>query len=227
MDENQWLNCDDPKQMLELLIARDASERKLRLFAILCCRRVWDVRGDHKGFKHSILQASEGAAEGTVGGPELAKTAGGIGALGAWSASARALDLLRATAHQSSSEAARNASECATNYFALTAMESVGEEATGRRAFSIARRLEQTIQAAHIREIFGNPYRPVAAERAWLMPEVVALACDAYGQAGKLYLLAEVLERAGCKDAEILSHRRQIGPHVRGCWVMDLMLGKS
>jgi hypothetical protein len=42
-----------------------------------------------------------------------------------------------------------------------------------------------------------------------------------------LAVLADALEEAGCSDAEILNHLRRPGPHVRGCWVIDLCLGKS
>ncbi len=40
-------------------------------------------------------------------------------------------------------------------------------------------------------------------------------------------VLADALEDAGCADADILAHCRGHGPHVRGCWVVDLVLGKE
>jgi hypothetical protein len=43
----------------------------------------------------------------------------------------------------------------------------------------------------------------------------------------RLAVLADALEDAGCNDAELLGHLRSPGPHVRGCWAVDLVLGKS
>jgi hypothetical protein len=43
----------------------------------------------------------------------------------------------------------------------------------------------------------------------------------------QLSLFADALEDAGCTDAELLGHLRSPGPHVRGCWAVDLVLGKS
>jgi hypothetical protein len=43
----------------------------------------------------------------------------------------------------------------------------------------------------------------------------------------RLAVLADALEEAGCNDAEILTHLRSPGPHVRGCWALDLILGKQ
>ena len=42
----------------------------------------------------------------------------------------------------------------------------------------------------------------------------------------RLAVLGDALEDAGCTDADILKHCRGSGPHVRGCWVVDLLLGK-
>jgi hypothetical protein len=110
------------------------------------------------------------------------------------------------------------------------------------------------VQAALLRDIVGNPFRPAGADRSWLMPEIVYLAEATYeemnsanrlarslelwwkqdypeGQAGALAdemaQLADTLERAGCTDLDILAHCRGPGPHVRGCWVVDLLLGKE
>jgi hypothetical protein len=91
-------------------------------------------------------------------------------------------------------------------------------------------------QAALLRCIFGNPFRPVSISPAWQTPQVVALAQAAYEQrelpAGTLDLarpavLADALEDADCDQADLLSHLRDPVPHVRGCWVIDLLLGKE
>ena len=83
-----------------------------------------------------------------------------------------------------------------------------------------------------LRDVFGNPFRPVLISPSWLawndgaIRKMVQLIYDdrAFNQ---LPLLADALEDAGCADAAILSHCREPGEHVRGCWVVDLLLGKS
>jgi hypothetical protein len=94
-------------------------------------------------------------------------------------------------------------------------------------------------QAYFLRDIFGDPFRPVSlapAVLAWNDATVVRLAQAAYDQRqlpegtldnGRLAVLADALEEAGCTDADILGHLRGTGPHVRGCRPVDLILGKE
>jgi hypothetical protein len=80
-----------------------------------------------------------------------------------------------------------------------------------------------------LRDIFGNPFRRVAVDPAWLTPGVVELARTIYeGRAfERMPELADALEEAGCHDSAILGHCRVPGEHVRGCWVVDALLGKK
>jgi hypothetical protein len=87
-----------------------------------------------------------------------------------------------------------------------------------------------------IRDIFGNPFRPVTVDPAWLTPTVTDLATVAYNERAlpsgeldpaRLAVLADALEEAGCSSADLLSHLRSTGPHVRGCWAVDLLLRKE
>jgi hypothetical protein len=84
-------------------------------------------------------------------------------------------------------------------------------------------------QAALVREVFGNPFRRVRARRAWRTPRVVSLAAAIYGKplGRRMPDLGRALERAGCTDDRMIEHCRSRRPHVRGCWVVDLILGKS
>ncbi|MBY0528517.1 MAG: hypothetical protein K2R98_34320 [Gemmataceae bacterium] len=79
------------------------------------------------------------------------------------------------------------------------------------------------------RDIFVNPFRPVTLISSWLTPTVTRLGETIYAERtfDLLPILADALEDAGCSDADILNHCRQPGEHVRGCWVVDLLLGKS
>jgi hypothetical protein len=87
-----------------------------------------------------------------------------------------------------------------------------------------------------VRCVVGSPFRAASVEPSWRTPTVVGLAQNAYKEwtrpynyldAAGLAVLADALEEAGCTDAELLGHLRGPGPHVRGCWVLDLLLGKE
>jgi hypothetical protein len=96
-----------------------------------------------------------------------------------------------------------------------------------------AERAEWTAQAALLRDIFGLlPFRPVTIAPAWVAwndATVVKLAQAIYDERAfdRLPVLADSLEEAGCHDPDILAHSRQPGEHVRGCWAVDLLLGKE
>jgi hypothetical protein len=86
-----------------------------------------------------------------------------------------------------------------------------------------------------LRDIF-NPFRSIPVEPDWLTPTVRELALAAYEarqlpagtpENDRLKVLADALEEAGCKDERILGHLRDSGPHVRGCWAVDTLLGPS
>jgi hypothetical protein len=84
-------------------------------------------------------------------------------------------------------------------------------------------------EIALMREIFGNPFRPVALDPAWLTANVTGLARGIYDDRRfeDMAILADALEDAGCTNRDILNHCRESGPHVRGCWAVDLVLGKD
>jgi hypothetical protein len=87
---------------------------------------------------------------------------------------------------------------------------------------------ERRAQAAILRDIF-NPFRPVNVDAEWLTSTVVSLARQMYESRdfSTMPILADALQDAGCDNADILNHCRSDGPHVRGCWVVDLVLGKA
>jgi hypothetical protein len=97
-----------------------------------------------------------------------------------------------------------------------------GEDETSKDAHSLA-------QCSILRDIFGDPFRPVPVDPSWRSGNVVSLAEAIYADRAfdRLPILADALEDAGCDQADILEHCRGPGPHVRGCWVVDLILGKE
>lgn len=77
--------------------------------------------------------------------------------------------------------------------------------------------------------LFGSIFHPVTIDLAWLTPSIVAQARTIYEERAfdHLPFLADVLEAARWDNPNIQDHCRGPGPHVRGCWVIDLLLGKS
>jgi hypothetical protein len=99
---------------------------------------------------------------------------------------------------------------------------------------------EAKAQAALVRDIFGNPFRPSPtlppAILAWNDRTILRLAQAIYDErqmpegtfdTSRLAVLGDALLDAGCDDEELIRHCRSEGPHVRGCWAVDLILGKS
>jgi hypothetical protein len=83
-----------------------------------------------------------------------------------------------------------------------------------------------------LRDIVGNPFRPVCLDPAWLARDdgiVLKLAQALYRERrfGDLPVLADALEEAGCTEEAVLTHCRGGGEHVPGCWVVDLVLGRE
>jgi hypothetical protein len=120
------------------------------------------------------------------------------------------------------------ADDAARFYLLLAATEALNNLGAGNS--------EQAAQVALLHDLFGNPFRHVHANAAWLIPTITALAQAAYYnralpagtlEPARLAVLADALEEAGCTDQAILDHLRSPGPHVRGCWAVDLLLGKE
>jgi hypothetical protein len=84
-------------------------------------------------------------------------------------------------------------------------------------------------RSARVRDIFGNPFRPVVFDPEWRTSTAMPLAKQMYESRdfSTMPILADALQDAGCDNDDILNHCRQPGEHVRGCWVVDLLLGKS
>src|SRR5262249_45593902 len=83
--------------------------------------------------------------------------------------------------------------------------------------------------ARFLRDIVGNPFRPVTLDPEWLTSTFFAIARGMYEPRNftPMPILADALQDAGCDSEDILDHCRQPGEHVRGCWVVDLILGKK
>ncbi len=107
------------------------------------------------------------------------------------------------------------------------AIETVTQQA---RSAAIQEQLARVrVEFCHqFRDVAGNPFRSVAFRSEWLTSDVVGLASaiDATGYFDRLPILADALEEAGCTPEDILRHCRDETTHVRGCWVIDNLLGR-
>ena len=114
----------------------------------------------------------------------------------------------------------------------------VGEEMVRERPAPNADRLtwdttfadQQRLHANLLRDIFGNPFCPIAPASSWLTTDVLALARGIYEERAfdRMPILADALQDAGCDNDTVLAHCRDTSPtHVRGCWVVDLVLQKG
>jgi hypothetical protein len=99
-------------------------------------------------------------------------------------------------------------------------------------ALRAARRALRLVQAGFLKDLFGNPFRRVKVERSWLLwnEGVVLNIVRSFLEQRSfemLPILADALGDAGCSDPDILNHCREPGEHVRGCWLIDALLGKT
>jgi hypothetical protein len=91
------------------------------------------------------------------------------------------------------------------------------------------KKAEQKCQAALLRCIFGNPYRPITIEASLLTTTVVQLGQGIYEERAfeRMPVLGDALEESGIRDAAILRHCREPAPHSKGCHVVDWILKKT
>ena len=234
MDETQWLTCNDPQPMLHHL-RRRPSVRKLRLFAVAGCRRIWPLLTDARSRR--AVEVAEQFADGRLGKRELAAARGDLKAEDRSELRAKVLADAEAGGDPEDVAEARArawaAAWCAANYVA----RARARDAAGLVDIAVAvaqswGRAGRADQASLLRDIFGNPFRRVAVDRSWLAWKgglIPSLAQAMYDERrfANLPILADALEDAGCHHAGILDHCRRPGEHVRGCWVADLVLGRG
>jgi hypothetical protein len=203
--------------MLAALQGR-GSDRQFRLFSCACCRGIWDRLPDPAN--RDLVAAIEECPGGTFRDLEAVLVA----------SSARECEVGHEPGYRAAKYLGLGFSKMSTAQAVLMVCDMVVRLAQG--AAEVQAELNQ--QAAILRDIFGDPFRPAPLEPSWRTPLVVGLARAAYderdlpaGTLDPLHLgvLADAAEEAGCEDAELLGHLRGPGPHWRGCWAIDLVLG--
>jgi hypothetical protein len=226
MTEAEWLASTDPERMLTFLKGK-ASDRKLRYFLVACARRVLPGEADEDMIE--ALAVAEQFADGMESRNRLARIRSALKTrhqdrVSRWSllytSHIRSVPAWHATREQIV-RAANEGSRCC-------AWSSTRQVFFGKFVGMEYPQDELAAQACLLRDIFGNPFRRTALHRTWLTPAVVNLARTIYDERNfdHLPILADALEEAGCQNAEILSHCRGPGPHTRGCWPLDAILGK-
>jgi hypothetical protein len=232
--EAEWDSCADLDELLWFLQdSGRTTDRKLRLFACACCRRIWERLCER--CSRQAVEIAERYADGKASFEEL--EAAFLAADRVWTTPTsregrpeyHALDAARLAAHP---EMRGLADGTATS--AAMAVHERGQDFRKERAS------EQARQCGLLRDLFGPPlFRPVAIEDGWLAwngGTVRRLAEAAYRErslpggalnTARLGVLADALEEAGCTDADLLGHLRGPGAHVRGCWAVDLLSGRE
>ena len=213
MDGHEWAACRDPDVLLKWLQRSkrcQVSPRKLRLFSCACCRRLWRKK---EAVARAAIELAEAFADGLAkeqAVEDCRRATNGDGAV-AW-----ALWLPSMT------------------YLDVTRGESAARSAAGYARMGLrTEAAEAAAQCDLLRDIVLHPFEPPSSiERTWLGANDAAaleLAETIYQERDfrALPVLADALKEAGCEDKRLLAHCRSKGPHVRGCWALDLLLGKN
>ncbi len=226
--ECEWLGQHEyPEFMLDDELPGPVSERKRRLLSAAFCRRAWHLLTQKRSRR--AVEVAERYADGLATSDELR-------AAGAAAEQADTLDdnhviwgevagaaLLTADPDPSPEDVANIVAKNVGWSAAFAVDPDTLKTDTG------AERAERAALCALVREVLGNPFRPVAFSPRWRTETAVALARHMYESRdfSALPILADALQDTGCDNDDILAHCRGSGPHVRGCWVVDLVLGKE
>jgi hypothetical protein len=228
MTEAEWLHCREPDEMLSHLRHRKPpirpTERKLRLYGCACCRRIWPKLMNP--LDRQIVEGVERFVDGSATKAEFAAILAAAeqdyrreiaqrGDPRDWLDSGRV-----AVSYLTEWKTERNSTE-----FLMTWLHRYCSASVPRRNT----RGEKRQQCILLRDIVGNPFRYARISTTCRTATVVTLAQAIYEDRtfDRLPILADALEDAGCTNAEVLNHCRQEGVHVRGCWVVDLLLNKE
>lgn len=246
MTEVEWLSCAHPDPMLSFL-TRDPhgwghrlghwlgfsadqglSLRKQRLFDAACCRRIWHLLEDERS--RNAVQVAEEFADNLSSEEELVEAF-------AAASQVASLPAVPAKAEKPGQFAALAALFTAKQdpWSDHELVHSAALEAAARAAADNVESVlhaEAKAQAHLLRELFGNPFRPVPFDSTWLersRENLTRIAQTIYDtrRFEEMALLGYALMEAGCFEEAILTHCRSTHEHARGCWVLDAILQKS
>jgi hypothetical protein len=223
-NETDWLTAENPTYLYLILKNREVySKRKSRLAAVALCRRVWDNLSPEARLS---VETAEQYADREVPFKTMLQTAARV----------PGVNPMRGSDAKAAQDAAGRRART-TLYDVIGGLLyhwfEPGIHAQRRYDWNRKESWQDEVRlfGRIIRDVFGNPFRPVTVEktwRTWKDRTIVKLAKGIYEERAfeRLPILADALEDAGCGNADLLAHCRGPGPHVRGCWVVDLLLGK-
>jgi hypothetical protein len=210
---DEWTASDDPDDLLDAAKAmKRLPARKARLFAGGCFRLVWELI--QAADIRLAVEMSDARADRKISQPELER---------------HRYPMIHPSDHVRTWLAVAVQSLATSNLNPSYVAWQV-RTATQNDIYRHARRgIPCRAQAELVREVAGNPFRPVTFDGRWRIENVVGLARGIYEDRAfnRLPLLADALMDAGCADEQVIGHCRGEGSHVRGCWVVDLVLGKE
>jgi hypothetical protein len=213
------------------MLADRLTARKMRLFACACCRQIWNQIGD--AGSRARVELAESFADGLTSDRQrqtalaeakaatdeaVANRVGKTDNRWQW------FDAVRQTLEK---DPARHV--IGPNAAWILAQDfAPGGVVTGELGEPYLERAE-AMQADLVRDVFGNPFRKAAIKKRWLTDSVRQIAECIYREQGydRLSTLGDALLAGGCNDEQIIAHCRSKGPHVRGCCVVDMILGKE
>jgi biotin carboxyl carrier protein len=261
MTENQWQDCTAPNAMLEFLWASGrAGDRKLLLLACACARRVWEnlVHDQSREWVEATERAADELADrgysvtAWAGAVEIRSPTPGTyynrerpdaapyTTIGSYVSPETVVCLVEAMKifHEILAECSGIIVQTPMKDRSFVEYGTVLFRVFPSVPLEVSSELEED-RLRLVRDLFGNPFRQVVLDPAWLSwrdGTVVKLAQAAYEErrypsgaldAVRLAILADALEESGCQNADIVNHCRGPEPHVRGCWVIDALLGKE
>jgi hypothetical protein len=212
MTEQEWLTSTDPAAMLrritehtDMLVSleplqRRVTDRQLRLFAVACCRSCWHLLTDPRSRR--AVEVSERFADGEATEEER---------YAAWTAASPA-DKREPRRHL---------------WDAMRACHIDAPGAASGNAAILDQDTDESLRTRStlLREVIGNPFRPVTVDPTWITPLVRSLAEAAYREPSedglldpdRLAVLADALQDAGCDNEELLRHLRS----QERCWICE------
>jgi hypothetical protein len=237
MTESEWLVCEDLGAMLHhvLQVAGMLSERKVRLFACACCRRIGPLLAD-EGARRT-LDVAERYADGLAPeGERVEAMQAGWALVNAYIGGAGRSH--RRASLQAAAMKAAGRPRLAERPADAGLLLELGKGGADRAAFAAtwtdtsfpsddSVEQEHRSQCPLFRDIF-NPFG-AALSPAWQSGDVLRLGQAIYEERAfhRLPVLADALQEAGCTDARLIGHLLGGGPHMLGCWALDLLLDRQ
>ena len=226
MDSSTWFACDDVNRLIRQCLSIKNYARKLQLFSVACCRHISHLLPDERC--QNAIAIAELFADGAAS-VEQRRSAHSIAVtllkpLPLGKTHSAVLAVVNLTATGSFGIIA----ECTANA-AVEAVDDGTDNTFGPRFLA-----ERKWQVEILRDLFGDPSSEKQLEEAYRTSDVIELANSIYQSSGilqfdhqQMNMLANSLRSAGCTTETVLNHIQESSDHVRGCWVVDLLLGKN